>query len=422
MDANRRTARMSVAGCCMGIFWSGAIAFAYPGIMSTYWQERFQVDAGATGMVVTIMLLAISVCTFFSGKFLTYFGIRKCFLMGTGLMLAAMLILINAVNIFMVYIWAAVVNLGASFFFGPGLTTVQKWMPNRKGLASGLLNLTYGLSAAIISPIWEAVLNTAGYEAVNISLIVCFLITNTAAILLVRSPEPLPEHAHMHHAVPHAAKQGILPTDLTAGQAARTRAFRMMFLCWTFVGAAGISMVSLSKGYAASLGLSSVSILMAFNVMNGVGRLISGELCDIVGGELTALTAFLIGGAGYLLLPLMQNTAGIVLLAACIGYGFGTLFAVTGPIASRHFGLKNFATIFGLIYLGYGLVGSLLGPLLSGIILTKAANPYPVIFSYLGIFFLLGAAAMAVEHRLKPDVAGEEQQVTPVRLRAHMPQ
>ena len=408
MQLNQAAARRSVLGCCMAIFWSGAIAFGYPGIMSTYWQECFQADAGETGLVVTIMLLAISLCTFFSGKFLNRFGIRWCIVLGTMLMLAAMLILICAVSMVMVYVWAFVVNVGASFFFGPGLTTVQKWMPHRKGLASGLLNLTYGLAAAIMSPIWEWMLNHVGYQALNISLIVCFLVTNGAALLLVRSPEPLPEHAHMHHAVPHAAQQGILPTDLSAGEAAHTRAFWAMFLCWTFVGAAGISMVSLAKSYAASLGLTSVLVLMAFNVANGAGRLIAGELCDIIGGELTALIAFLIGGAGYLLLPVMRQPAGIAVLAVCIGYGFGTLFAVTGPISAWHFGMKNFSTIFGLIYLGYGLVGSLLGPLLSGVLLARMADPYGVIFRYLGVFFLIGAVLMGIEHHLKPDVSGED--------------
>ena len=398
MDKTGHSAIRTVFGCCIATFWSGAIAFGYPGIMSTLWQEMFQVGSSETGLVVTIMLLGISVCTFFSGKFLNRFGIRSCMLVGTCLMLIAMLILIHATTIFMVYVWAFVINVGASFVYGPGLTTAQKSMPARKGLASGLLNLTFGLSAAVMSPIWEGILNTVGYNVLNTSLIVCFLITNIAAMLLVGTQKSAQVHAE------GSDQTNAGRADLTAAQAVRTKAFWMIWLCWAFVGAAGISMVSLSKSYAAYLGLSSVAVLTAFNLTNGFGRLIAGNLCDLIGGERTAMTAFLIAAVGYLLLPAVHNLAGVAVLAACIGYGFGSLFASTGPIAARHFGMKNFSTIFGLIFTGYGCAGGIIGPLLAGVILERAANPYVIIFAYLAVFMLLGAALMFLLRKTKPAV------------------
>ena len=419
MNRIGNSAYRTIFACCIATFWSGAIAFGYPGVMSTVWQDLFQVGSGETGLVVTIMLLGISVCTIISGRFLIRFGIRRCMLTGTGLMLIAMLILLNAKNIYMVYIWAFVVNVGASFVYGPGLTTAQKALPERKGLASGLLNLTFGLSAAIMSPIWEKILTSVGYSAVNISLIFCFLITNLIAALLVGTPEtgseparPLPE-------------RGPLTADLTVSQALRTRSFWMIWLCWAFVGAAGISMVSLSKSYASGLGLSGVAVLMAFNLTNGIGRLIAGSLCDIIGGESTAMSAFLIAALGCLLLPVVRNQAGIAVLAACVGYGFGSLFASTGPIAARHFGMKNFSTIFGLIFTGYGCVGGIIGPLLAGIILERAENAYVIIFTYLAVFVLLGAVLMFLLGKMTPPapqkLPGSETGAKPAAEEPHDP-
>ena len=423
MNKSNGSAGRTLTACCMPIFWCGAIGFGYPGIMSTYWQDLFGASSGQTGLVVTIMLLSISVATFFTGKFLNRFGMRSCLLTGTVLMLAAMVIQLQASNIYIVYLWGLTVNLGSSFIYGPALTTMQLALPHRKGLASGLLNLTFGLSGAIMTPIWEGILHSAGAAALNLSLIACIVITNCIALLLLGNTraakagyagEPVPAQMQGHVGKKSqgkmqrqtggkapAAAQGQGTFALTASEAVRTRSFWLIWLTWAFVGAAGISMVTLSKSYAIWLGLSGVTALMAFNLTNGISRIIAGWLCDAIGGERTALISFLITAAGYILLPFAGGMAAICILVACIGYGFGTMFAITGPVAAKHFGMKHFAAIFGLIFTAYGCVGGIIGPLLAGVILERAAGPYRIIFAYLAVFAVLGAGFMFVLGRTK---------------------
>ena len=390
--ARQPAARRTLGGCCLATFWSGAIAFGYPGIMGAYWQQAFGATSAQTGLVVTLMLLGIALCTIVSGRFLERFGMRACVATGTLLMVAALAVLMAARGIGLVYAWAFLVSFGSSFVYGPGLTTVQRCLPARKGLASGLINVTFGLSAALMSPVWEAMLGSVGYGAVNASLVVCIVVTNGAAWLLVGGDgTPVSAAAASPSAAGTQAEDG-----LTVAQAVPTRAFWLLWLAWAFVGAAGISMVSLAKSYSAFLGLSSVAMLTAFNITNGAGRLVAGLLCDAVGGELTALTAFAAMAAGYALLPLAPGVAGAAVLAACVGYGFGALFATCGPIATRHFGMACFGRLFGFIFAAYGCVGGVIGPLLAGVVLASVANPYPVVFGYLALFALVGAAAMAL--------------------------
>ena len=400
MQEKKNSVGRIVAGCCMPIFWSGAIGFAYPGVMSTYWQELFGVGSSETSLVVTLMLLSISICTFFTGKFLNRFGIRNCIFVGTIIELAAMAVLFQSKAMTMVYVWGFAINAGASFIYGPALTTVQQAMPRRKGVASGLLNLTFGLSGAIMTPVWERILNASGYRAVNISLLICILITNVIAMTLVRTPAS-PESASKEAGEGNTTSAEA--SALTSGQAVRTRSFWMIWLTWAFVGAAGISMVTLSKSYAIWLGLSGVTVLMAFNLTNGIGRIIAGWLTDAIGGEKTALIAFLIAAAGYVLLPFTGHLVSICILVACIGYGFGTMFAVTGPVAVKHFGMKHFSSIFGLIFTAYGCVGGIIGPYIAGVILERSGNPYRIIFAYLAVFALLGAVFMMILGRTKPE-------------------
>ena len=391
--AEARTAKKNILGCCLATFWAGSVCFGYPGVMGAVWQAEFGASAGETGFVLTVMLFAISFGTFLSGKFLNRFGMRSCILAGTLLLLASMAVLTLAPDIRMVYVWAFLANLGVSFVYGPGLTTVQRWMPRQKGLACGLLNVTFGFSAAIMSPILEAVLTSAGYVKLNCGFALCILFTNALALALVRNK---PQKAR--------ASRRKNCGSLGVSEALKTKAFWLIWLTWALVGAAGISMVSIAKGYAEHMGFASVAVLTSFNFTNGLGRLLAGELSDKIGGEKTAATAFLIAAAGFILMPLARTGPAACILAACIGYAFGALFTTAGPILARHFGLGNFGAIFGLTFAAYGCLGGCLGPWLSGIVLERAAEPYPLVFGYLAAFTLTGSALTFILATMKGSV------------------
>jgi len=86
----------------------------------------------------------------------------------------------------------------------------------------------------------------------------------------------------------------------------------------------------------------------------------------------------------------------IMIIAACAGMGFGTLFTIVSPMTSSIFGLKNFSMIFGLIFTAYGFISSLAGPTLSGYILDVTGGNYEIVFTYLAAFALTGAVLMFV--------------------------
>jgi OFA family oxalate/formate antiporter-like MFS transporter len=163
-------------------------------------------------------------------------------------------------------------------------------------------------------------------------------------------------------------------------------------MTWALAGAAGIAMIPLSTsfGLARGLGISqAVMILTAFNLANGLSRPASGYLSDIIGRNLTMSLAFLAGGCAYFLMPLLNGLAGWCILAAVVGYAFGTLFAVSAPLASDCFGLAHFGAILGLVFTGYGFVAGPLGPWLSGLVLDATEGNFSMVFSYLGSFYVV---------------------------------
>ncbi len=417
MKSGNHKAAWSIAGCCMAVFWSGYLAFGHPGIMATCWQEKYHVGAAETGTVVTFMLFALAVSMFFSGRIHMKIGMRGCILIGTVLNTAAMIILIKADDIYGVYLWGFVANLGCSFIYGPALTTAQQWLPHRRGAASGVVNFVFGISAAAMTPLCSRLLDTAGYEKMNIIILACAAATNIIAVLFAASPDGTPSGAelsnkkHVHEAELCGQRQEASALsageaqshDLTVGQTLKTKSSWIIWIVWVFMGAAGISMISLSKSYALSLGMSGIIVLTAFNVVNGGGRIIAGVLSDRIGGERTAIAAFVMTALAYGALVFMDGLAGIAVAAAFIGFGFGTLFTVTGPIASRLFGLKYFGMIYGLIFTAYGFIGGILGPALSGFVLDRTGGNYGLVFGYLAVFAFIGAALMLLLLRLERD-------------------
>lgn len=412
MKSRNKKAALSVLGCCLAVFWSGYLAFGYPGVMGTYWQEMYHVGAAETGTVVTFMLFALAVSMFFSGRIHMKLGMRKCVLIGMFFNILAMVILMNASSIYGVYVWGFVTNLGCSFVYGPGLTTAQQWMPHRRGAASGIVNFIFGIAAAAMSPVWNHVLESVGYEKMNLLLMLCVAATSFIAMVFAQSPDKakLTEEEKAAHQMllSEAAEKGgskgsRLGKDLTVGQALKTKSFWLIWVIWIFMGAAGISMISLSKSYAISQALPGITVLTAFNIVNGGGRIIAGILSDIIGGAWTGVIAFVLTAAGYGMLPFVHGLVGTAAIAACIGFGFGTLFTVTGPIASSFFGLKYFGMIYGLIFTAYGFIAGILGPALSGLVLDKTGGNYTMVFCYLAVFAAVGAVLMWVLGRKKTD-------------------
>ena len=101
----------------------------------------------------------------------------------------------------------------------------------------------------------------------------------------------------------------------------------------------------------------------------------------------------------YMIMPHGQGIWLWATLAAVVGFAFGTLFAVSAPLAGDCFGMTHFGAVFGLIFTAYGFVSAPLGPWLSGYILDLTRGNYTIVFSYLGLMYL---AAAGIILRVRP--------------------
>jgi OFA family oxalate/formate antiporter-like MFS transporter len=388
---------MAVVGSSVAIFWPGALIFGYVGVMGPYWQQLFLVGKGAIGNCQFFVLTSLGIFMFLVGKLQEKIGARAMVIIGTLICSLAVLVAIFATNLNMIYLWAFLTGTGSCFVYTPCLTTVQQWWPERRGLVSGIVNFFFGISAAIMSPLFSSMLKTMGYQSMNILAAVLVLILGIISAQFIEMPERVKLNIEDNEPKSSTVivSQLTQKVSLTAGQAVRTRSFWFLWLVWAFQGAACIAMVTLSVNFGLSKGFSmneAVFILIAFNLMSGFSRLITGYASDIIGRNVTMSITFFAAGAAYFLLTGTQNLTAIALLVAVIGFAFGTLFAVSAPLITDFFGLKHFGAIYGLVFTAYGFISGILGPSLSGYLIDMNKGNYTPVFTYLGVFCLLSGA------------------------------
>ncbi|MBE6018494.1 MAG: OFA family MFS transporter [Lachnospiraceae bacterium] len=403
---------LAIIATAVATFNSGALFFGYPGVMTKYWGDMFNADAMARGFVMTFACVGVGLLMLLSGSIHARIGTRKCLLIGTVILIGAMVIANFATSMWHAYLWAFLCGAGNGFVYGPCVSTSQQWMPSRRGLAAGIVNLTFGTAGAIMSLAYNAMLHdpAIGYRTMNWIIIGMIVVLNVLAAIFAEIPafaRLTPDQANELEAQKAAAaesrSQALASRSYTVKEALKSGNFWLMWLAWVFMGAAGISMVSLAKSYESFLtGTATTAIVLtAFNLTNGIGRIVAGTLSDIIGRNLTGFLVLALGGIGYFCLPFFGSIPPVAVFAAFVGFAFGTLFTITAPLVSDLFGLEHYSMIFSLVFTAYGFISGVAGPLLTGWILDNTDNNYSLVFRLLSLFCIIGAFCVLFARRKK---------------------
>ncbi len=395
MQTNRFKTAALIASAC-AIFWPGAFFFALPGVLRQHWQQAFGANGGEVGGVVFFLLMGATCFMYPTGRLQEKFGPGRLAAAGAALGSGAVLWLSRAATMGEINLWGFALGAATALVYLPGLTVVQRWYPEKRGLVAGFFNMVFGLSAAIMSPVFSFLLMKWGYRTLTLSAGCTALVVGLAASFLIRFPETALQTP--------VSGAPAAPDGLPLKEALKTRQFWCIWLIWALAGASGASMLVLATGFGLyrGLGLARAAVLLtAFNLTNGCGRLISGYYSDRIGRTRTMAMSFAAAGAAYLVMPHASHLWMWAGSAAAIGFAFGTLFTVTAPLAGDLFGMTHFGVVFGTIFTAYGFVAGPIGPWLSGHLLDVTGGNYVLVFSYLGLMYLAATGLILTVRPLK---------------------
>ena len=366
---------------CVALFFPGAFVFGFPGVMAGQWQDFFNANNAQIGRIMFYILAGTGCSMYIAGRLMEKITPRLIILTGNLVCSSAMFFVARASSMDQVYLWAFIEGFFCGFVYIPCLSIFQGIFPGSRGLMTGVLNLTFGGAAAVMSPVFAWILLSRGYGASCYTAASASIIAGIAAFFFINVPK-----VETTDCGPEVSAQ-----SLSFVNTLKLPSFWLLWVVWALAGASGISLIVLASSFGRHLGYGIrqyVYILTAFNVLNGIGRIICGRLADKYSKQRIMASIFSMAGLAYLIMPYSGSIYFVSFLACFVGLAFGGLFTVSAPLVTEVFGLENFGRIFGLVFTAYGFLAGFLGPWMSGMILDATGSDYRIVFAILQCFIL----------------------------------
>ena len=283
-----------------------------------------------------------------SGKF----GHRLA-LMLAGVLSASGFILTSVlknVPVFALYVtYGILAGLGIGIAYNVVIATVNSWFPDKKGLCSGCLLMGFGASALVLGNVTDAMFKSAlGWRTTYVILGIALFAVLFLASLLLKKPTPdvvLPTPAAKATTGSETTTQ-----DLTSKQMLIRPSFWMAFVGIAFLAAVGSSTISFAKDLALSVKATealAVSLVGVLSVCNGLGRLLTGAVFDMIGCRKTMLcqNVLTICAAVVTLISVSLQSLPLCIVGVClIGMSYGACSTITSAFTLSFFGAKHFSS------------------------------------------------------------------------------
>ncbi len=296
-------------------------------------------------------------------------------------------------------------GIGLGVGYVTPVSTLIKWFPDRRGLATGLAIMGFGFAAMIASPVIQALIGTVGISTTFFILGgTYFVIMISAASYLERPPAGwAPESMVAENVSTKAETAPKAPSgDLSqqdANDAVKTPQFWGLWIMIFINITCGIAIISAASPMAQEIaGLSAMEAATMVGVMgllNGLGRLLWSSASDYLTRPNTFLIFFVIQIAAFTLLPSLSHAIAfqlvVFLIMTCYGGGFSTLPAYIGDL----FGTKQLGAIHGYVLTAWALAG-LTGSSLAAFVRELTGSYTMTMYIFVGMLTvaLLIAAAM----------------------------
>jgi MFS family permease len=276
----------------------------------------------------------------------------------------------------------AVGNGAAHLAFSRAIST---WFHQRLGMALALVMAGAGIGAMILPSFAQSIISRAGWRAAYLSL--------GGLALVVGLPltwRYIHERAPVHHHSPAALLSGP-----TWQQGARSFPF-LIIVAVLFVNSVAMNgsvthLVALltDRGITARGAALSASLLGGSSLL---GRLAVGWVLDRYFGARVAFVVFLITAGGILILARADTLLMACVAAGLLGVGAGGEADITPYLLTRYFGLRAFATLYGITWTFYAIAGAL-GPVILGRAFDSTGS-YTSLLTLLAVAMALAGALM----------------------------
>lgn len=268
-------------------------------------------------------------------------------LTAAGFILTSVLENVSVAALYVTY--GVMAGLGIGIAYNVVIATVSAWFPDKKGLCSGCLMMGFGASALILGNVADAMFKghlgwRVTYSALGVAIFVVLIVS---ALVLKRPDESVvfPQSS----AAKNTKEENTVQQDYTSLGMLKRPSFWMAFICISFLAAVGSSVISFAKDMALSVGAPdtlAVTLVGVLSVCNGIGRIVTGAVFDVIGRRNTMLCAnvLTICAASVTLIAVSVNSLPLCVIGLCLtGMSYGSCPTITAAFTSSFFGMKYFS-------------------------------------------------------------------------------
>lgn len=326
--------------------------------------EHLSWDLSAATLTSSVMLAAFVIGIVSGGRAQDKIGPRKVVVIGS-IMISVGMLLTAAVNSsapWLIYVTYGIIGgLGVGFVYTTTVSVIQKWFPEKRGFATGMMVSSFGFSLVIFAPVTSSLLVKVGVPMTFVIIGLLFLVICVICSLFISNPSE----------VTKAASTASAPASkhYKTSEMLKTKQFYLIALSMFFVLPAYFILNPLFKTLGVERGLTegmATLLVMITGIASASGRLVFSWISDIIGRKAAIIALIVVTLASVLLLIPAKGIFFLVCVGA-IAFAFGGSAGVYPSLTADNFGTKYGGLNYGCVMVGFG-ISALLFPVISNAI------------------------------------------------------
>ncbi len=375
-----------IINLCLGTIYAWSVF--RPGLQAA----PYSLTSADSLLPFSIFLLVFGISFAFAGRMVGKVGPKQPILiggvlLGVGYVLSYSIVMAPASALMICIVtFGLIAGCGCGYAYNPPIAVTNRWFPDKRGLATGLNVMGFGLSSLITAPLVTSLIASQGMANTFLILGVVFLVLIIALGSLMKFP-PAEWKAPPVPAATAKKAWVAASVDFDTSQMTKTTTFFIVWIIFMIGAGAGLMVIGYARQIAEVIGgLVGPAAVLAVQVMgigNAIGRPIMGTVCDKIGPKNTLYILFAVQLICLVALFPYSTGALVYITIPLFAFMFGAYLAVVPTVVSYFFGAKNVGPNYGLYLSAYG-VGGVVMPML----MAYVVGPKPTAATYVQGFYV----------------------------------
>ena len=325
-------------------------------------QRDFGVGRAEAALPYTLMMLGFGLGGILMGRLADRFGLFVPLLIagcatGLGFVLASQA---GSVLGFALAHGLLIGLLGCSVTFAPLMADTAQWFVRRRGIAVAVCASGNYLAGTVWPPVIQHFVASVGWRQtyIGVGLFCCTAVLLMAPLMRRRPPVQPPAMV-----TPGSSRAADRPFGLSPNTATLALCLAGVACC-VAMAMPQVHIVAYCNdlGYGAARGAEMLSVMLACGI---VSRLVSGAICDRIGGLRTLLLGSVLQGVALLLFLPFDGLTSLYIIAALFGLFQGGIVPAYAIIVREYFPASQTGVRVGTVIM-FTMVGMALGGWMSG--------------------------------------------------------